>query len=468
MKSHIGTLKAQSSGVASSHIAFPVQFMALADIAALGLCLIAMVTLQPIWSSALTSPAWGVFSLGALTSLLYLNTTGQYRLSRPLSDTIGVWVGVCAMNALVGGSVIWVTGHGATLPAVLISWAAACGLVIAMRYALRAILQGATRWRTPVTVLAPQSQSLNPNTLLPGDAVHGLTPERCLALEPFAALSDEALAIQAAALAKQPVFLAPDISTQPIASRLATAFTRLGATFYYQPAIGVLSESDSAIMALPPHDGVILAVRDAQTQPVAHAIKRAFDLCASIAALVFLAPALLFIAALVRRDGGPVFFEQARLGRNGQVFNCLKFRTMHVQAEAQLQTILAQDPERAAEWAAFQKLSDDPRITAVGRFLRRTSLDELPQLLNIIHGDMSLVGPRPMTLDQMDAYGADLPTYKRLRPGVTGLWQVNGRNTTTFEERARLDSWYARNWSLWRDMVILVRTVREVLFASGR
>ena len=112
--------------------------------------------------------------------------------------------------------------------------------------------------------------------------------------------------------------------------------------------------------------------------------------------------------------------------------------------------------------------SEDPRCTPVGRLLRRYSLDELPQLWNVLVGDMSLVGPRPMTLDQQDCYGEALAEYKRVRPGLTGLWQVNGRNETTFEERARLDRYYVHNWSLWRDAVIIVRTVREVLFSSGR
>ncbi|CAN0177047.1 unnamed protein product [Chrysoparadoxa australica] len=141
---------------------------------------------------------------------------------------------------------------------------------------------------------------------------------------------------------------------------------------------------------------------------------------------------------------------------------------MVVNAEARLAEILESDPEREAQWRAYQKLDDDPRITPVGRLLRVTSLDELPQLINVLKGDMSLVGPRPMTLDQQECYGQAMLDYQRVRPGLTGLWQVNGRNDTTFEERARLDSHYVQNWSLWRDVVILIRTVREVLFSSGR
>jgi lipopolysaccharide/colanic/teichoic acid biosynthesis glycosyltransferase len=177
---------------------------------------------------------------------------------------------------------------------------------------------------------------------------------------------------------------------------------------------------------------------------------------------------LAVIALLIRRDGGPAFFVQPRAGRNGDAFGCFKFRTMAVDAEARLEAILAADPKKRAEWDAYQKLDEDPRITPVGHFLRKTSLDELPQLINVIKGEMSLIGPRPMLLEQMKIYGASLDAYVRMRPGITGLWQVNGRNATTFEERARLDDWYARNWSLWRDVVILVRTVREVFGGNGR
>lgn len=177
---------------------------------------------------------------------------------------------------------------------------------------------------------------------------------------------------------------------------------------------------------------------------------------------------MLLIAWLIRRDGGPAMFVQPRVGLDGKTFGCLKFRSMCVDAETRLRDVLKADPDRAEEWARFQKLENDPRITSTGKWLRKLSLDELPQLINVLKGEMSLIGPRPMTLDQQDEYGASLSAYIRMRPGITGLWQVNGRNATSFAERARLDDWYARNWSLWRDAVILIRTVREVALPSGR
>ena len=281
-------------------------------------------------------------------------------------------------------------------------------------------------------------------------------------------LSDAALLEQIAPLVQRPVFLAPDAATQDIAARLARLLSAAGASYYYRPALGAISGESFDLVRFPPEDGGILSMINAQDRPFAQMVKRGFDIIASACALAFLSPVLVFIMVAIRKDDGPVMFSQQRVGSDGRPFGCLKFRTMVVNAEARLAEILESDPEREAQWRAYQKLDDDPRITAVGKFLRMSSLDELPQLINVLKGDMSLVGPRPMTLDQQECYGQAMLDYQRVRPGLTGLWQVNGRNDTTFEERARLDSHYVQNWSLWRDVVILVRTVREVLFSSGR
>lgn len=161
-------------------------------------------------------------------------------------------------------------------------------------------------------------------------------------------------------------------------------------------------------------------------------------------------------------EGGPALFGQPRIGREGQLFTCLKFRTMRVDAEAALERLLATDAQAAAEWEAYRKLRNDPRITRVGAFLRKTSLDELPQLFNVLLGEMSLVGPRPRLPDEPACF-----YYKAVRPGLTGLWQVSGRNLLSYEDRISLDVWYVRNWNLWYDIAILFKTVKVVLFREG-
>jgi undecaprenyl-phosphate galactose phosphotransferase len=197
------------------------------------------------------------------------------------------------------------------------------------------------------------------------------------------------------------------------------------------------------------------------------AIKLGLDVVIAVLALIFLSPLLLAIAVYVKADGGPALYEQTRIGRGGRHFRCWKFRTMVVGAEQRLLALLASDPAAAAEWAETQKLTSDPRVTGIGAVLRRTSLDELPQLLNVLHGDMSLVGPRPITDAEVERYADDIATYCAVRPGVTGLWQVSGRSQTSYAHRVQLDVRYVRNWSLLWDLSILLRTIPAVLSRRG-
>jgi len=199
-------------------------------------------------------------------------------------------------------------------------------------------------------------------------------------------------------------------------------------------------------------------------------VKRAMDLVLAGVLLVFLLPVYLVIALLIKmHDGGAVLFSQRRIGVGGEEFYCLKFRTMVADAEARLNDVLANDPEAAAEWAKFKKLKKDPRITSLGRFLRKSSLDELPQLINILKGEMSVIGPRTITRAEMADYGerTDFAVYCSVRPGVLGLWQLSGRSDTGFAKRVRLDVQYVREWTVWNDIKILFLSVPAVLFARG-
>ncbi len=216
------------------------------------------------------------------------------------------------------------------------------------------------------------------------------------------------------------------------------------------------------------HEVLMLRVRDNLGRPAPRLIKRLFDLFAASLLVLALSPLLCFIAWRIHNeDRGPVFFRQMREGRSGRSFSCLKFRSMTVDAEAQLQEYLRAHPEQAQEYERNFKLRNDPRVTRIGRFLRRTSLDELPQLFNVLRGEMSLVGPRPLLARELDRYGDALGLYRMVRPGITGLWQVSGRSETTFQERANLDAWYVKNWALWYDIVILLRTVKVVFRREG-
>jgi Undecaprenyl-phosphate galactose phosphotransferase WbaP len=196
-------------------------------------------------------------------------------------------------------------------------------------------------------------------------------------------------------------------------------------------------------------------------------VKRAFDIVGSACLLVLLGPVLLLIAYLIRQDGGSAIYRHARIGAGGQEFDCLKFRSMVIDADRALQELFACDPRALAEWTKDFKLKRDPRITRVGAFLRRSSLDELPQLINVLKGEMSLVGPRPVIRAELARYGDRVAYYLQVRPGITGLWQASGRNDVDYARRVGLDVWYVKNWSLWTDIVILLKTCRAVTGRLG-
>jgi exopolysaccharide production protein ExoY len=197
------------------------------------------------------------------------------------------------------------------------------------------------------------------------------------------------------------------------------------------------------------------------------ALKRIFDVVGAIVLTLIFSPLMLVIALLLRSEGGPIIYRHRRIGRDGKTFECLKFRTMVPDADRRLRELLEQHPELKTEWLQDHKLRNDPRITGIGRFLRRTSLDELPQIWNVLRGEMSLVGPRPVVRDELLRYGRSLPVYLSAKPGITGLWQVTGRNDTDYRRRVVLDVYYVRKQNLLLDFYILLKTTRVVLRGAG-
>ena len=195
--------------------------------------------------------------------------------------------------------------------------------------------------------------------------------------------------------------------------------------------------------------------------------KRTFDFFGSSLLLFLFSPAFAYIAWQVTKDGGPAFFGHERIGRNGRAFKCYKFRSMVLNSQEVLKELLAADLQAKAEWEKDFKLKNDPRITTIGHFLRRTSLDELPQLLNVFKGEMSLVGPRPVVQAELERYGRDVIYYFMTNPGMTGLWQISGRNDVDYATRVYFDAWYVKNWSLWTDIAILFKTISVVTARKG-
>ena len=213
---------------------------------------------------------------------------------------------------------------------------------------------------------------------------------------------------------------------------------------------------------------LVLKYRYSLLRPLNTYTKSVLELAGTLLLLVVLAPVFLLLAVVVKASSkGPVLFRQRRIGRGRQMFDCLKFRTMYRDAEQRLDEMLANDDALRTEWLKYARIPSDPRVTRSGRFLRRFSLDELPQLWNVLRGEMALVGPRPYLPVESERIGDSLDTIVRVRPGMTGLWQVSGRTSLPFKERLTLDEYYIRNWSLWMDFSIVLRTLRAVVGARG-
>ncbi|MDX3895318.1 undecaprenyl-phosphate galactose phosphotransferase WbaP [Pusillimonas sp.] len=215
------------------------------------------------------------------------------------------------------------------------------------------------------------------------------------------------------------------------------------------------------------HEVLILRVNNNLTKATSRFLKRSFDIFGSLAITIVLSPVLVALILLIMLDGGPAFFSHERIGQNGKKFNCLKFRSMILNSHEALQNLLDTDADARAEWEKDFKLKDDPRITRIGRFIRSTSLDELPQLWNVLKGEMSLVGPRPVIEEELVRYAENLDYYLLAKPGMTGLWQVSGRNDVDYDTRVYFDVWYVKNWSLWNDIAILFKTVKAVRHRNG-
>ncbi|SFR14156.1 undecaprenyl-phosphate galactose phosphotransferase WbaP [Desulfoscipio geothermicus] len=213
---------------------------------------------------------------------------------------------------------------------------------------------------------------------------------------------------------------------------------------------------------------LVLGIKNNLNDKLNVTIKRVFDLLTGMLIFIGLLPFMVLIAILIKLESnGPVIFAHRRVGKDGIEFNCLKFRTMVSNAQQVLEELLDNDPESREEWNRDFKLKNDPRVTRIGKLLRKTSLDELPQIINVLMGQMSLVGPRPIVKDEIIKYGSRINYYYQVPPGITGLWQVSGRSDIDYKTRVQIDTWYVRNWSLWLDITLLIRTINVVLARKG-
>ncbi|MPY67635.1 undecaprenyl-phosphate galactose phosphotransferase WbaP [Deinococcus sp. SDU3-2] len=390
----------------------------------------------------------------------------QTELRLHTTGTIQIAVGQLAAAFAVDR---WAPG---TLGVVLV-WALILVLSLLLRYAVRALLIRAGQFGRSISVIgagrtgsliighlcAHPSYGLNPVAAYDDDrSLHGTALHGVPVLGPI----EQALTQP---LTEQALLSIPGARAETQRHLVNSVYGSFAITWVIPDLFGVPNQ------ALLPHsigNVASLEIRNNLRSVQARVLKRSIDLLGAVLGGLLISPLLLLIALAIRLDTpGPAVYRARRLGRGGQMFDCFKFRSMYRDADEKLKHVLEDDPALRAEFEATHKLKSDPRVTRVGAFLRKTSLDELPQLANVLLGTMSLVGPRPIVQAEVEKYGAVYDTYKLIRPGMTGYWQANGRSDTSYADRVAMDRFYITNWTPWLDMVIMIQTVRVVVMGKG-
>ncbi|MDR1686295.1 MAG: undecaprenyl-phosphate galactose phosphotransferase WbaP [Desulfovibrio sp.] len=426
---------------------------------------------------------------GYLPSELYLNIAPVLLLFIPLYATLGLYPGIMrspeaelkrlSLGTSVGflflGFLFFIGRQGELFSrsAVLMAWLATLASVPLFRCLTRSLCAQAEWWGYPVLLFAPEGKDAAAARAFGNARRSGLYIAARVPLSadgklhaPAGTTEDRYLDDLERACSDAIVCILLD----PLAGGTVHELVlKLGSRFrciVVKPDTFWLKQTSLHAADFP--CGPVLAMRQNLLDPARMRLKRLLDLLVCLPAGVVLLALLPAAALLIRLDSrGPVFFTQKRLGRNGNVFTLFKFRTMVADAPQILRETLAGNDNLRREWDEDQKLADDPRLTWVGRILRRSGLDELPQILNVVMGDMSLVGPRPIVADEIRRYGDAYALYKRVRPGITGLWQVSGRNDLSYAERVELDQRYVYNWSVWLDIYIVMRTVPALISGKG-
>jgi undecaprenyl-phosphate galactose phosphotransferase len=274
--------------------------------------------------------------------------------------------------------------------------------------------------------------------------------------------TDQAKEIVLASGVQNVLILAPNMPKHKLTLLVESLFPVVK-NVSYVPDTEEMPISNMELRPLYSENMVVISVKNNLSRAYNRIFKRIFDLVVATLGTIAISPILLGIALAIKRASpGPVFYSHKRIGHNGEYFQCWKFRSMVVDSDVKLKEYLEANPEARIEWEENQKLKNDPRVTKIGHILRKTSLDELPQLWNVIKGEMSLVGPRPIVDNEVEKYGIYFADYKMVKPGMTGLWQTSGRSDTSYPRRVRMDAWYVRNWNVWLDISLLVKTVKVV------
>ena len=357
--------------------------------------------------------------------------------------------------------------------ATMLFWTMLPILIASLRYVLRWTLDSMDLWRRPALVIGRGENSRAARRALSNDFTLGY---KTLRIQSKPGISDDFCELDnvtfdvhkaSAVASKVKIVAALDSLQSPEAQKALITLLGLNRKIEIIPSLRGLPALEADISQFFGHELIMLSIHNKLARRPQRIFKRSFDIVISLMLLFILSPLLTYLILRIKSDGESAFFLQDRVGRNGNAFKCIKFRSMHVDAEAKLSRMLEENPNLNEEWQRNFKLADDPRVTQIGKVIRRYSLDELPQLINVVKGDMSLVGPRPLLFNELDRYGEAIDIYKLVAPGITGVWQVSGRSDTSFEQRREMDEWYIRNWNVYYDLLCLFRTIGVVVGSKG-
>lgn len=435
------------------------------------------------WLPVVESASLQIYLILVLLSVAIFWGKGHYSKRKPVTNEIKDVIKVALSIAALDVAMLFLAKIQFSRAIVLINWTSVPIALVGFRWITKRTLIAAGGWVRPMVIIGWGENAVETALAFKDEPLMGLNLAAFLV--PYG--KDKLIhdikdkygdLVPVLSFGKDPVLILKQLGNPHVVLAMEQ-----GGVDAYQDLIQQLSRHNHDLQLVPAlrglplygmeanhffaHEVLILTMRNNLARRLPKLIKRCFDLVVSTLVLLLGSPIFLFIAFKVSQSGRPIFFGHTRVGQQGRPFKCYKFRTMAPNADKLLADLLATNPEARAEWERDFKLKNDPRITPIGHFLRKTSLDEIPQLWNVLTGEMSLVGPRPIVTAELERYGNQVDYYLEARPGVTGLWQISGRNDVSYDTRVYLDTWYVKNWSLFNDIVILLRTIKVIFRKDG-
>lgn len=426
---------------------------------------------------------WSILSFFMMAAISRFWWAGHYSLRKPFWDELREVYEVFLQLALINAFLLFMRGVNTSPWLYGVTWLLIFLVVPGMRVISKKIMKGIGVWSRPTVIVGCGENAVESVLALQTEPLMDSPVIAFLAL-PSCRNFPQDIEVGGRSIPVLPLGRNPDNTLAMLGRPHVAIALESDETGEFQAMCKDFVRNSEGVMSVfPPmrglplfgmetnhffgHGVLMIQVRNNLARRAPRLIKRMFDIVGSAVGLVILSPLFLYISFRIRQSGGDAIYRHKRVGKDGRHFDCYKFRTMVPNAGEVLEQLLENDPVSKAEWEQDRKLRNDPRITPIGGFLRKTSLDELPQLWNVLRGEMSLVGPRPIVDEELEKYGDKSSYYLEVRPGITGLWQISGRNDATYNSRVFLDAWYVQNWSLLYDIVIMVRTIKVVFGGNG-